>query len=449
MKLAGGVHLTYCSNIHPGESWAEVRANLGRHLLAVRARVAPDAAFGVGLRLSARAAAELAEPAALAELRAFLARERLYVFTLNGFPYGAFHGTRVKEAVYLPDWRSAERQAYTNRLADLLAALLPEGDDDERALEGSVSTVPGAFKPALGGAADVERIVEHLLQHVAHLVALQARSGRIVTLALEPEPHCFLETTDEAVSFFTRTLFAPAAVRRLAALTGLDALAAERALRRHLGLCLDLCHAAVEFEDAAAAFDALEAAGIRLLKIQVSAGLRLRSLDADALAALARFDDAVYLHQVVQRAAFVPGMPGMPGMPGTPGTPGTPGAPDAPDAPAAPPALTRFADLPEAFAALAAERTEAGAGAHAGTSLPGREWRVHFHVPVFLEALPPFSSTQPFLRVALALQRARPRALHLEVETYTWGLLPAAYRQGSVEDAVARELAWTRAELEA
>jgi len=424
VKLAGGVHLTYCSNIHPGESWADVRANLERHLPPVRDRVAPGLAFGVGLRLSARAAAELALPERLAELRAFLARERLYVFTLNGFPYGAFHGTRVKEAVYLPDWRSAERLAYTNRLADLLAALLPAED---AALEGSVSTVPGAFKPALGGEDDVARIVEHLLQHVAHLVALHARSGRVVTLALEPEPHCLLETTDDAVAFFTHRLFAPAALRRLGALAGLDAGQAERALRRHLGVCLDLCHAAVEFEDAAAAFDALEAAGIRLLKIQVSAGLRVPAPDADALAALARFDDAVYLHQVVQRAADMPGMPG------------------APHAPGAPPALTRFADLPEAFAALAAER--AAAGAHVGGGLVGREWRVHFHVPVFLEALPPFASTQPFLREALALQRARPRALHLEVETYTWDVLPAAYRQGSVDDAVARELAWTSAEL--
>jgi len=433
VKLASGVHLTYCSNIHPGESWAEVRANLERHLLAVRARVAPDAAFGVGLRLSARAAAELAAPAALAELRAFLARERLYVFTLNGFPYGAFHGTRVKEAVYLPDWRSAERLAYTNRLADLLAALLPAGDDDDRAIEGSVSTVPGAFKPALGGEDDVARIVEHLLQHVAHLVALRARSGRVVTLALEPEPHCLLETTAEAVAFFTRRLFAPAAVERLAVLAGLDAGAAEQSLRRHLGLCLDLCHAAVEFEDAATSFDALEAAGIRLLKIQVSAGLRLPALDADALAALARFDDAVYLHQVVQRDA---------------GATHAPHSPEVPDAPTAKHALSRFADLPAAFAALAAERAAAaGANANANAALAGREWRVHFHVPVFLQALPPFASTQPFLRKALALQRARPRAPHLEVETYTWDVLPAAYRQGSVDDAVARELAWTRAEL--
>ena len=103
--------------------------------------------FGVGLRLSARAAAELSAPAVLAEFRRLSSRSnRMYVFTINGFPYGTFHGTRVKEEVYLPDWRDPERLRYTNLLADLLAELLP----DDPGIEGSVSTVPGAYKPALG-----------------------------------------------------------------------------------------------------------------------------------------------------------------------------------------------------------------------------------------------------------------------------------------------------------
>ncbi len=403
MKLGGGVHLTYCSNIHPGESWAEVRANFDRYVLAVRERLTPGLDFGIGLRLSARAAAELSEPTVLAEFRAFLARHRLYVFTLNGFPYGTFHGTRVKEAVYLPDWRDAERLRYTNQLADLMAALLPDAVADEPALEGSVSTVPGAFKPALGSPGDVARMVEHLLLHVAHLVALRARTGRCITLALEPEPHCFLETIAEAVSFFKSELHGAAAVRRIVALTGLNAEAAAMALRRHLGLCLDLCHAAVEFEDAAGCIGQLQAAGIRVLKMQISAGLRLPTLDAATLQALRRFDDAVYLHQVVQRSAGH---------------------------------LQRYADLPEALAALPADTR-------------GHEWRVHFHVPIFLGELAPFASTQPFIREVLAMQRTEPVSAHLEVETYTWGVLPEPFRSGGVDEAVARELAWVREELAA
>ena len=397
MNLGAGVHLTYCTNIHPGESWADVRANFDRYVVGVRDRLRPDGDFGVGLRLSARAAAELAEPAVLDEFRSFLARSRMYVFTLNGFPYGTFHGARVKEEVYLPDWRDPERLRYSNQLADLLLALLP----DDPTLEGSVSTVPGAYKPALGGPQDVARMVEHLLRHVAHLVALRMRSGRLIALALEPEPHCFLETIDEVIAFFRDELHGPAAVRRLMELAHLDQAEAARALHDHLGICLDLCHAAVEYEQAADCIRRLRQAGIRVLKMQISAGLRLPSLAPAALQALARFDDSVYLHQVVQQG---------------------------------PAGLTRFADLPEAFASLTGNTAE-------------HEWRVHFHVPIFLDRLAPFASTQPFVREVLALHREHPVSAHLEVETYTWAVLPEPFRSGTVDEAVSRELAWVQTEL--
>ena len=200
---ADGAHLTYCSNIHPGETWATVRGNLQRYFTAVHDRVAPGAEFGIGLRLSAQSARELSEPAAFEEFRDFLRREKLYVFTVNGFPYGTFHDTRVKEAVYLPDWRDEERLRYTNQLADLLARLLPE----QPGLEGSVSTVPCAYKPAVSSEAAVEKMADNLLRHVAHLIEVEQTTGRRITLAIEPEPYCLLETIDEAVVFFKRHLF--------------------------------------------------------------------------------------------------------------------------------------------------------------------------------------------------------------------------------------------------
>jgi len=150
----GGSHLSYCTNIHPGESWDEIRANLGRHVPEVRRRVGPEAPFGLGLRLSCEAARELCRPGAMAEFAEFLRRESLYVFTINGFPYGPFHGTRVKEGVYLPDWRDEARLEYTNLLADLLAQWVPPGI----ASAGSISTVPGAFRSAAPGAADAARV---------------------------------------------------------------------------------------------------------------------------------------------------------------------------------------------------------------------------------------------------------------------------------------------------
>jgi sugar phosphate isomerase/epimerase len=399
MKLdpESGIHLTYCSNIHPSEAWTEVRAQIGAHLPKIKAQLSPDGPFGIGLRLSAVAAESLSEPAAMGEFKAFLASEDLYVFTINGFPYGEFHGRPVKENVYLPDWRDAARLDYSNLLADLLAELLP----DDPALDGSISTVPGAFKPAITGESDVATMADNLIRHAAHLVALRERTGRTVTLELEPEPCCFIETIDEAVDFFRNYLFSADAIAGMAERTGLSGAAAEAALRRHLGVCLDLCHAAVEFEDAEKALDSLSKAGIRIGKMQISAGLRLARVDGATVELLRPFNDAVYLHQVVERNGA---------------------------------GLARYVDLPEAFAA-------------AGEKQGDREWRVHFHVPIFLDDLGRFSTTQNFIRDMLGRYRAMPFTRHLEVETYTWDVLPPDYRNVDVDAAIVRELQWVRAQL--
>jgi hypothetical protein len=393
MRLRDGSHLTYCTNIHPGERWAEVRANLERHVVAVKQRVCPDAPFGVGLRLSGRAADELAQGDALRELQDFLAAQALYVFTINGFPHGTFHGTRVKERVYLPDWRDPARVAYSDRLGELLAALLP---DD---IDGSVSTVPGAFRAGLTED-DVARIAANLIEHVTHLVRLRERTGRTVALALEPEPACLLENTAEVRRFFATWLYTHAASRKLADACGLTADEGARALRRHLGVCLDACHAAVEFEEAEASVVALQDVGIPIHKVQLSAGLRVPVVDDASVQALDAYAEDVYLHQVVERRGDE---------------------------------LVRYVDLPDALATQSTEE---------------REWRVHFHVPVFHEHLTPFESTQPFLAELLAVHAAQPITRHLEVETYTWDVLPQRARGMAIDEAVARELRWVLDGLE-
>jgi sugar phosphate isomerase/epimerase len=392
---APSLHLTYCTNIHPGETWDEVFANVSSHVLAVKAQVSPTRPFGVGLRLSAGAARRLAAPPVLEAFREFLEGHGLYVFTINGFPYGAFHGTSVKENVYRPDWMEDERVTYSDQLAQILAALVPAG------LEGSVSTVPGCFVERAGEEAS-ERMAVNLRRHALELWRLRERTGRSIGLALEPEPHCVLETTTDAVAFFERHLFSRASVEAFARSSGLDPAPAEDVLRRHLGVCLDACHAAVEFEEPAPALSALERAGVRLLKVQISAGLVVRP-DRDALAALAPFAEGVYLHQVVVRSGDT---------------------------------LRRHVDLPQALAQ-----------AHPGPA--GDEWRIHFHVPLFLERLGPFRNTQAFLDEFLPLLAKTGVTSHLEVETYTWDVLPEQHRRDPVDEAIARELRWALARLKA
>lgn len=399
MKLRDGTHLTYCTNIHRGETWSETRAALERYLPEVKRKASPDQRMGVGLRLSAVAAAELARPDVLAQFRDFLVRNGLYVFTINGFPYGPFHGTRVKEDVYQPDWRFAERLAYSNRLADILVELLR----DEPDLDGSISTVPATFGPIGREPGVLSVIAANLLEHVAHLVRLRDETGRTIALAIEPEPMCYLETTGGAAQFFEDYLYAPAAVATVAELTGLSRSEAEAALHRHLGLCFDVCHAAVEFEDAAASFARLARSGIPVLKLQLSAALRVPKVDGTTVRQLKRFDDGVYLHQVVERRGDG--------------------------------SLVRFLDLGPAFEAV--------------DGAIGHEWRVHCHVPVFHETLPVLATTQSFLREVLALHKRAPISRHLEVETYTFDVLPEELRSVDVATAVARELAWVEDQLAA
>jgi len=408
VKLAGGhpakpgrgPHLTYCTNVHAGESWREIHGNLERFVPAVKQRVSPDARFGVGLRLSGQAADQLSSPEELDSLRDFLTRSGLYVFTVNAFPHGRFHGARVKEQVYRPDWLEDERVAYTIRCAELLAAIIPR----EPGLEGSVSTVPGAFKPRARSFGDAAAMAERMLRVVTALQDLQKRSGCTIALALEPEPFCHLETIAETVTFFETHLFSKTARERVGALSGLPDTGAEAAIRRHLGVCLDACHLAVEFEDPASALDRLERAGIRVPKIQISAGLEVPAAmsSSETIGALKPFAEAVYLHQVTER---------------TPG--GT---------------FKRWPDLPEALA-------------YAANNRRGGDWRVHFHAPIFTATLGPFRSTQTDLEALLERLRAKPAAAHLEVETYSWDVLPAPHRRDDIVDAIACELLWAKDRL--
>ncbi|MEQ1804329.1 MAG: metabolite traffic protein EboE [Burkholderiaceae bacterium] len=390
-------HLTYCTNIHAGEPLDEVMGSLARYLPAIKAATCgAQQPLGVGLRLGHAAATSLREPGKLAELKDWLNAGGYYVFTLNGFPYGAFHGRKVKQDAYAPDWSDPHRLAYTNHLADILSELLPAGQS------GSVSTVPCTYKSWAAGR--VAAIDDQLLRHVAHLVGIAQRSGQVISLALEPEPDCFLETIAEAVSYFNEHLFSRAAVARLAGLAGLSRSAAQDALHRHIGVCYDVCHAAVEFEDPSASVAQLRSAGILISKAQLSSALRIESFDAQSARHLAAFAEPVYLHQVVQRSRGE---------------------------------LQRFVDLPEALAAAEAARDEAR----------GAEWRVHFHVPVVLEQMQHFGTTQAFLAQILAMHRAEPISAHLEVETYTWDVLPPEYRSADLSASIARELNWVKARL--
>jgi hypothetical protein len=387
-------HLTYCTNIHPADGWDNVRETLGRYAPALRARFAPGAELGVGLRLSAADARGLLAGRNLQEFRAFLDAEGLYVAIVNGFPYGPFHGTPVKASVYAPDWRDPARVAYTLDLIRILAALLPAG------LDGGVSTAPMSYKPwmAAAGAGAWEAIVGHVVQIAAALVRIRQETGAVIHLDIEPEPDCSIENTDETLDFFERRLLpigAPLLARALGSTSTDDA---RDALLEHIRVCFDCCHFAVEFERPAEALDRIRAAGIRIGRIQLSSALDVMvpadpSAAADVVARLRPFADTTYLHQVVEQQDE---------------------------------GLRHYSDLDVALG---------------DKSASAAEWRIHFHVPLFAREYDAFGSTQDYVRKVLGLALQAPFTTHLEIETYTWDVLPPGLKMDLAE-SIAREYEW-------
>jgi hypothetical protein len=399
MDLGNGLGvLSYSTLVHSGDTWAQLKDSLVTFVPQVRKRVCPDGPFGVSLRLSGAAARQLAgDPAQRAWLRDFLGREGLYVYTVNAFPHGPFKGRRVMENVYEPDWSQEERLRYTVDVADVLA------DVTEAGVEPTIQSVPLAFKPNVTGDDYVAAFTRNVLAAVAHLAEVERRTGRRVKLALEPEPYCYLETIDETVGYFERHLYGGDAARTVAALAGVPLSEAAGLLRRHLGIVFDICHQAVEFDDIPRSLDQLADAGIPVFKLQEAAALWVPEVTDEAVAALERFTDTIYLSQTTELRDG---------------------------------RLTRFLQLADAIAAW---RRDPGGR---------REWRTHFHVPVFLDReLAPFRTTRFAVEQALAAHRRAPVSTHLEIETYTWDVLPDQLKSGDIVDYVTRELDWVRREL--
>ncbi len=397
MNLGHGLgHLTYSTLVHQTDNWEQLWKSVNTYLPAVKARVAPSQKFGVCLRTSAPSAELLStDPAKVAALKTFFADNDLYLYTANAFVYGVFKKQVIKEDVYEPDWATPERRDYTKKVANLLAELAPEG------INPSIQSAPLGFKPKVTGDDVVEAYTSNVIDVVAHLVELYKTTGKIVTLGLEPEPRCYLETTDETIEYFKTRLFSPKTTERLADKTGLHPADAAIAMKRHMGVVFDIGHQAVGYEDIPTSLQKLVDNDVQIVKLQEAASMRMAEVTQKTVDALQPYAKTIYLSQTCQKKDGK---------------------------------TTWFLNLEDAF--------------EDWYKNPGpREWRTHFHVPVFLNDLGAFGTTRFALEEALAFHKKTPLSTHLEIETYTWDVLPDHLKTGDIVEYVTREIDWVKGEL--
>ncbi|MFT4924962.1 MAG: hypothetical protein ACI8WB_001052 [Phenylobacterium sp.] len=382
--------ITYCSNVHAGESVADIKDNLTRFIQPVSEQRGLDQMV-TGLWIGAVAASDLREAFALANFRLALETSGLVLTSINGFPYGGFHQDEVKAKVYLPDWSDPARLRYTKDLAAILAACLPDGYDN-----GSISTLPLGYKRDWDE--DKQRAaVGHLGELMIYLTKLKLRTGKHISICLEMEPDCVLESTTELIEFFT-TVVKP-----------------QMMYVDHLAVCYDVCHQAVMHEEAYAALKAIHDAGITIGKIQLSSALSADfngSNDDEILTLLAQFSEPKYLHQV--KTLDEQG------------------------------GLTSSDDLSTALAE--------GSDPEKRLSCQN-DWRIHFHVPIHAQSLihPQLRTTRAeILRVFDFLRDHPDIKPWLEVETYSWQVLPQTLRpqnDSELISGIVEELRWVEAEL--
>ena len=394
MQVKKDLQLTYCTNIHPGQDWKSTFKSLQDFVPGIKKEVAEGQAFGLGLRLSNKASEELENGRNMDIFQKWLKEQNIYVFTMNGFPYGNFHDERVKDRVHAPDWTTKERLVYTKRLFKQLSVLLPEG------LNGGISTSPITYKYWHKTEEDKVKAFEsgalHMLEVAKYLFELEQETGKYLHMDIEPEPDGLLENSEEVLLFFKEYLL-PMGIPFLKSALNLDAQKAEAVIKKYLTVCYDICHFSLAYEEPHETFTKFDENGIRVGKIQVSAALKIL-FDGEnkdlVWAELSKFNEPTYLHQVTEKVGEQ---------------------------------VKTYSDLPVVLK----------------EKKPVKELRAHYHVPIFLERYGMLFSTQDHIIKTMDYLKDNPVSEHLEIETYTWDVLPKDLKQ-DLSVSIIREIQWLK-----
>lgn len=397
MLVDNKYHVSYCSNIHPGEDWEQTLLSLKTYLPKIKKEVSPDAPFGIGLRLSNIASLGLNEGSNLQDFKDWLDKNQFYVFTMNGFPFGNFHNERVKDMVHAPDWTTNERLDYTKRLFNQLAFLIPEG------ISGGISTSPVSYRHWHTSSAALDKAfttgAESMAKVVLQLVDIERNTAKHLHLDIEPEPDGMMENSDEVLHFYEAYLI-PIATQKLISVLGCDKEMARELILRHITVCYDVCHFSLAYEEPEHTLKKFRKAGIKVGKIQVSSALKIlfkEGENEEIWSSLAQFNEPTYLHQVTEKEGNK---------------------------------VVTYKDLAEVLE----KRPRVS------------EMRSHFHVPIFLEKYDHLFSTQDQILKVLQYLKKDQFSDQLEIETYTWDVLPKNLKT-ELSNSIVRELEWLKSNI--
>ena len=397
MQLRDNFHLTYCTNIHPGQDWKSTFESIKSHVPGIKQEVSKEQPFGLGLRLSNKASEELDLGDNMSHFKSWLHDNNLYVFTMNGFPYGNFHDERVKDMVHAPDWTTSDRLKYTKRLFRQLSELIPEG------MNGGISTSPITYKYWHKTESETQNAFEvgakNMLKVAKQLFEIEQTTEKFLHLDIEPEPDGLLENSDEVLLFYSDYLV-PLGIAYFKQELGLNSDEAEALIKKYITVCYDVCHFSLAYEEPTDTFAKFKANNIRVGKIQVSAALKIlfnETNDERIWEELSQFNEPTYLHQVTEK---------LNGQ------------------------VKTYSDLP---LVLEGERNH-------------KELRAHYHVPIFLEKYGKLFSTQDHILKTMDYLKIDPISEHLEIETYTWDVLPADLKQ-DLSVSIIREIEWFKSHM--
>ena len=273
----GRQELMYCANVHPTLTPEQLIQVVEQFACNLKQQRALNSML-LGSWINEALLHELQRnEQQLIRWKTLLTQHNLRVKTLNAFPQAKFHGERIKEKVYLPDWSMSERLLYTQNLATFIAQ-----HQDAFAQSVTVSTVPLGYKSTWSEAKS-EQAANALLSLANFLQMLHQKTGVKIRVCLEMEPDCQLEFVEEAIDFFTRYL----------------CIDENTTVKDYLGVCFDICHQSVMHEDITDSVDKLLQAGIVIGKVQVSSAIRIAGqLSPEQGDVLAPFQHSPYLHQV-------------------------------------------------------------------------------------------------------------------------------------------------------